>query len=333
MTILSEFADGQQVFRALDGDARSFGLEQNNGVALEQTYCHRVVSGRLPNLITDAQADRRVRDLAGTHDADIGSYIGVPLHLRDGSLYGTLCSLSHHADTTLGEQDVAYMSLLARLIADHLDDQARRGEQQRQHTGEAAIGALLSALAARDSYTGSHSLDVVELARKVAHQLRLPCEQVSDVEQVALLHDLGKIGIPDAILQKPVKLDATEWQIMHQHPAIGAQIIASISSLSHLAPAVRAEHERFDGHGYPDGLAADQIPLQSRIVFACDAYHAMISDRPYRNAMPEHDAQAELHAHAGSQFDPDVVAALLRVLQRLQPAAHPAGTPVATPGP
>lgn len=240
VTFLSEFTDGHQVFRALDGDAQSFGLQRDKGVAQEQTYCHRVVSGRLPNLITDAQADRRVRDLAGTHDADIGSYIGVPLHLRDGSLYGTLCSLSHSADTTLGEQDVAYMRLLARLIADHLDDHARGAEQQRQHTGEAAIGALLSALAARDSYTGSHSLDVVELARKVAHQLRLPCEEVADAEQVALLHDLGKIGIPDAILQKPVKLDPAEWQIMCQHPAIGAQIIASISSLSHLAPAVRS---------------------------------------------------------------------------------------------
>ncbi len=246
VAFLSEFTDDHQVFRALDGDAQSFGLEQDASVPLEQTYCHRMVSGRLPNLITDAQADRRVRDLAGTRDADIGSYIGVPLHLRDGSLYGTLCSLSHSADTTLGDQDVAYMRLLACLIADHLDDHARRGEQQRRHTGEAAIGALLSALAAlaaRDSYTGSHSLDIVELARKVAHQLRLPCEQVADTERVALLHDLGKIGIPDAILQKPVKLDPTEWQIMHQ-PAIGAQIIASISSPAHLAPAVRAEHER-----------------------------------------------------------------------------------------
>ena len=331
-TFLSEFSDGHQVFRALDGDAQSFGLEQDASVPLEQTYCHRVVNGRLPNLTTDAQADRRVRDLAGTQANDIGSYIGVPLHLRDGSLYGTLCSLSHSADTGPGEQDVAYMRLLARLIADHLDDHARGAEQQRQHTGEAAIGALLSALAARDSYTGSHSLDVVELARKVAHQLRLPCEQVADVEQVALLHDLGKIATSDAILQKPVRLDAAEWQIMCQHPAIGAQIIASISSLSHLAPAIRAEHERFDGHGYPDGLAADQIPLQSRIVFACDAYHAMISDRPYRHAMPASNARAELKANAGTQFDPDIVAALLRVLTRLEPqqpiqTSLPAGTP------
>ena len=329
VAFLSEFTDGRQVFRTLDGDARSFGLQRDAGVPLEQTYCQRMVAGRLPNLVTDATADHRVRDLPATHDAGIGTYLGVPLELRDGSLYGTLCCLSHAADPSLGEREVAYMRMLARLIADHLDDHARGTEKQRRQTGEAAIGALLSALAARDSYTGSHSLDVVELTRKVAHQLRLPAEQVADVEQVALLHDLGKIGIPDAILQKPSRLDPGEWKVMCQHPVIGAQVIASVASLSHLAPAVRAEHERFDGNGYPDGLAADQIPLHSRIVFACDAYHAMVSGRPYRVAMSRSHARAELVASAGTQFDPDVVAALLRVLERLERAQQVQASPVA----
>jgi len=279
-----------------------------------------MVAGRLPNLVKDTAADPSVSDLAITRDADIGMYLGVPLQLSDGSLYGTLCCASHAADPSLGERHVAYMRLLARLIADHLEDQARGTENQRQHSGEAAVGALLAALAARDSYSGSHSLDVVELARKVAHQLRLGDDQLADVERVALLHDLGKIGIPDAILKKPGKLDPREWQVMRQHPAIGAQIIASVSSLSHLAASVRAEHERFDGHGYPDGLAADKIPLESRIVLACDAYHAMVSDRPYRRAMRADDARAELQANAGTQFDPDVVSALLCVLARLDRA-------------
>ncbi len=327
VVFLSEFADGQQFFRTLDGDADSFGLQQDAGAPLEKSYCQRMVADRLPNLITDAKADLRVSHLASTHDADIGTYLGVPLQLGDGSLYGTLCCLSHTGDASLGVRDVAYMRLLARLIADHLDDRARDTKRERVHTGEAAISALLGALAARDSYTGNHSLDVVDLARKVAHQLRLSAEQTAVVEQVALLHDLGKIGIPDAILQKPGKLTPAEWQVMHQHPAIGAQIIASISSLSHLATAVRAEHERYDGHGYPDGLSADTIPLESRIVFACDAYHAMVSDRPYRAAMTDNDAQTELQTHAGRQFDPDVTDALLRVLQRLDHAAQILTTP------
>jgi diguanylate cyclase (GGDEF)-like protein/PAS domain S-box-containing protein len=317
LVLLTEFADGKQVFKKLEGDATSFGVETDASLPLEQTYCQRMVSGRLPNLIVDAQADPRVRHLAMTKGADVGAYLGVPVELSDGSLYGTLCCVSHTAEPSLGERDVAYMHLLARLIADRLEDHARGTANQRQQSGEAAIAALLSALAARDHYTGSHSLDVVELARKVAHQLRLSDMQTADVEQVALLHDLGKIGIPDAILQKPGRLTPSEWQTMSQHPAIGAQIIASVSSLSHLAPPVRAEHERYDGHGYPDGLTGEQIPLASRIVFACDAYHAMISDRPYRRAMHQNNAIAELRANAGTQFDPDVTHALLRVLKRL----------------
>ena len=323
VVMLSEFADGEQVFKALEGDASSFGIETDVGVPLPQTYCQQMVTGRVPNLIADARAEPRVSQLAATQATDIGTYLGVPVELSDGSLYGTLCCLSHAADPALGERDVAYMRLLARLIAERLEDHARGTESQRQQSGEAAIGALLSALAARDNYTGSHSLDVVELARKVAHQLKLPDAQTADVEQVALLHDLGKIGIPDAILQKPGKLDAAEWRAMTQHPAIGAQIIASVSSLSQLAPLVRAEHERMDGHGYPDGLCGDEIPLESRIVFACDAYHAMISDRPYRDAMHPDDATAELRANAGTQFDPDVTHALLRVLERVDALRRP----------
>jgi hypothetical protein len=134
---------------------------------------------------------------------------------------------------------------------------------------------------------------------------------VAAVEQVALLHDIGKIGVPDAILQKPGPLTAAEWRVMHEHPAIGARIVASIPSLAHLAPAIRAEHERWDGRGYPDGLRGETIPLASRVILACDAFHAMTSDRPYRAKMAVTAAASELRAGAGTQFDPAVVAALL----------------------
>jgi len=136
-----------------------------------------------------------------------------------------------------------------------------------------------------------------------------------EVRQVALLHDVGKIGIPDAILSKPGPLNRDEWTVMRTHPVVGAQIVASIDSLAPFAPAIRAEHERWDGTGYPDGLACDQIPLASRITFACDAYDAMLSSRPYRaTPMNATAAAAELRNNAGTQFDPEVVAALLRVV-------------------
>jgi HD-GYP domain-containing protein (c-di-GMP phosphodiesterase class II) len=129
-----------------------------------------------------------------------------------------------------------------------------------------------------------------------------------------LLHDVGKVGIPDSILLKRGPLSSPEWDLMRQHPAVGERIVANTESLAHLAPAIRAEHERFDGAGYPDGLKASQIPIASRITLACDAYHAMTSDRPYRRALSQAAARAELLSNSGSQFDPEVIGALVAEL-------------------
>jgi diguanylate cyclase (GGDEF)-like protein len=141
-------------------------------------------------------------------------------------------------------------------------------------------------------------------------------DDATSVGQVALLHDIGKVGVPDAILQKPGRLTGPEWDVMREHPSIGAQIVSAIGSLSHLAPAVRAEHERWDGAGYPDGLAGEAVPLASRICFVCDAWHAMTSDRPYRRALTPDEARSEIERHTGTQFCPTTVAALKRVLDR-----------------
>ena len=181
------------------------------------------------------------------------------------------------------------------------------------------IGALISALAARDHYTGQHSVRVVELASEVARRLGLADEAVVEVERVALLHDIGKVGVPDSVLNKEGPLDELEWELMRHHPVIGERIVASIPGIAPLAPAVRAEHEHYDGSGYPDGLRGDQIPIASRITLACDAYHAMVSDRPYRAAMSAAEAIAELEAGAGTQFDPEVVEVLLAALPRRGP--------------
>jgi len=187
--------------------------------------------------------------------------------------------------------------------------------QQRGHEG-IALGALFAVLDASDHDTGRHSTTVVQMAVRVAKELGLPESLVEQVRQVALLHDVGKIGIPGAILGKAGSLDDAEWALMQTHPAIGGRMVGSIDTLAHLAPAIRAAHERCDGNGYPDGLSRHQIPLASRIAFACDAYDAMVSSRPYREPMDALAAASELRANAGTQFDPVVVAALLRVLQR-----------------
>lgn len=187
---------------------------------------------------------------------------------------------------------------------------------------KATVEALCAALSARDGYTGEHSAETLELVTAVTEQLALPGEQVETISDVALLHDIGKIGIPNEVLHEPGKLNDEQWEVMKQHPVIGERIVARIPGLEEVAMAIRHEHERWDGKGYPDGLKGSSIPLASRIVLVCDAYHAMTSDRPYREAMPISDARAELVRHAGTQFDPVVVGALLSSLDVASTSAH-----------
>ena len=181
-------------------------------------------------------------------------------------------------------------------------------------TNVEVVAALAQALEERDQYTGEHSESVVDLTERVAQAIGLDADDVKDVRTAALLHDIGKVGIPDEILHKPGPLDEREWEIMRQHPVIGERIMRAIPGMGPIARVVRHEHERWDGGGYPDGLAGDDIPLAARIILACDAYHAMVSDRPYRKAMSHHDAMAELTTNAGTQFDPEVIQALVGYL-------------------
>jgi HD-GYP domain-containing protein (c-di-GMP phosphodiesterase class II) len=175
---------------------------------------------------------------------------------------------------------------------------------------EAVVVALTSALDARDEYTGRHSTQTSELAVRVGERLGMSPEECDLLAQIAVLHDVGKLGIPTDVLLKQGPLDGSEQALMREHPVIGERILRGISGLSEVARAVRCEHERWDGHGYPDGLAGEQIPLAARIVFACDTWHAMTSDRPYRPAMPHAEAREELRRGAGTQFDPRVAGML-----------------------
>lgn len=190
----------------------------------------------------------------------------------------------------------------------------------KEETGRAAeayravVRSLALALGARDGYTGDHSVTVHELAIAVARALGLDGQAVAEVEAVALLHDVGKIGVPDHVLHKAGPLDDDEWELMRQHPLIGERILRPLPGLAGVATAVRHEHEHWDGSGYPDGIAGDRIPPASRIVLACDAFHALVSDRPYRAALPLQAATEELRRCAGAQFDPAVVEALLSCL-------------------
>ena len=182
-----------------------------------------------------------------------------------------------------------------------------------------AVQALAAAIEERDSYTHQHSEQVVHLARGVAMLLGLPVEKVERIAHAALLHDVGKLGVPHEILHKRGALSDEEWAVMAEHPVAGERILLRIPELASLAPIVRHEHEHWDGSGYPDRLRGHNIPIGSRIILACDAFHAMITDRPYRPALDREAAIAELRRGARAQFDPEVVDALLDLLGQAPP--------------
>jgi HD-GYP domain-containing protein (c-di-GMP phosphodiesterase class II) len=169
---------------------------------------------------------------------------------------------------------------------------------------------------ADDAYTGSHSRDVVSLVMSVGPRLGLDPEQMRRLEFGALLHDVGKIEVPKEILNKPGSLDEDEWAVMQQHTVVGQRMLENIGGvLGEVGTVVRSSHERFDGGGYPDGLAGEAIPLEARIIACCDSFNAMTTNRPYRKALPLQTALDELNDNRGTQFDPDVVDALIAVLE------------------
>jgi HD-GYP domain-containing protein (c-di-GMP phosphodiesterase class II) len=175
---------------------------------------------------------------------------------------------------------------------------------------------------ADDHYTGTHSRDVVDLSLAVADALKLKGILRRNVEFAALLHDVGKIHVPKEIINKPGRLTDDEWQILRQHTIDGEKMLKQVGGmLSSVGRLVRSTHERFDGLGYPDGLAGQKIPIESRIVSACDAYSAMTTDRAYRPAMSVGEAVEELRRCAGTQFDPIVVEALVGHVLALAPSA------------
>lgn len=311
---VSDTRQGVQDLVAFTGDCASFGAGPGMSVPLEGSYCELLLGGQLGNVVRDSSAEPLVADLPGTTAADIGAYIGVPIVLQDGSVYGTFCCLSHEPSELLQDRDAQFMQVLSRLISDLLEREARDAERRQLAARAEKVEVLLTALAARDGYTGEHTCAVVDLARAIAEKLDIDPEETAQIEGVAQLHDIGKIGIPDEILRKPGRLTAQEWEVMRTHPVIGESIALSVPGLAHLAPAIRAEHERWDGAGYPDGLAGEAIPVASRIALVADAYHAMTSDRPYRAAMTSAVALEQLQRNAGTQFWPAAVDAAVAVL-------------------
>jgi HD-GYP domain-containing protein (c-di-GMP phosphodiesterase class II) len=214
---------------------------------------------------------------------------------------------------------VAHQSKLALANAGNFDNLER--------TFLETVEALANALEANDEYTSSHARWITDLALKVGEELGLEGSSLKRLELGALFHDIGKIGIPETILSKPGPLTPAEREVVETHPELGEKIIAPIDRLEQVRPIVRHCHERYDGAGYPDRLSGDDIPIESRIILVCDAYHAMTTDRPYRKRLPADEALRRLQEAAGTQFDPRVVEVCMRVLASPGAAELPSALP------
>jgi HD-GYP domain-containing protein (c-di-GMP phosphodiesterase class II) len=216
-----------------------------------------------------------------------------------------VAALRRDPDRPLGPADLKVMALARRILANHR--QHCRLYDRLKDTLYGLIRCLTATLDAKDPYTCGHSERVARIATRLGQQMRLPGQVLSDIHLAGLLHDVGKIGIQDRVLQKPGKLTPAEYAHIQEHTVIGDRIVATVRPLNHLRPGVRSHHERYDGKGYPDGLAGQQIPLIARVLAVADACDAMMADRTYRRAFPPHQIDAAMAQGAGKQWDPEII--------------------------
>ena len=300
--------DGHVSAAAVRGDAfLRLGL-QHWSQPREDGLIGRCLRTERPVLIDDVTAQP---DYAPTSETvDVRSELVVPLWVGE-DLWGVI-NIEELAPGAFDEDDVRLVETVADQVGAALRSASLYEQLERAYLGTAQ--ALVAALEAKDAYTAEHARSIVEQAEKVGVRLGLDDAALRDLRFAAVFHDIGKIAVPEAILGKPGPLTPEEREFMERHTIVGEQILAPVEFLAGVRVLVRHEHERWDGAGYPDKLAGEAIPLGSRIILACDALHAMTSDRPYRAALSLEEAIGELRRHSGTQFDPRVVEALLALL-------------------
>jgi HD-GYP domain-containing protein (c-di-GMP phosphodiesterase class II) len=258
------------------------------------------------------EPDERFADL----ELPVVACLTAPLMVRDKAI-GVISIGSSKVGERYSSDDIEMFGNFAAQAAVALENTQLYERLQDTYLG--AIGSLAAAIEARDPYTVGHSARVTQYAVAIAEAMELPSESVEELRLAGLLHDLGKIGVPDSILNKAGRLSEEEYSAIKMHPALSMRIIEPLPHLGNIIPIIYHHHERYDGNGYMDGKAGEKIPLGARIISVADSYEAMTSDRPYRKALSREEAMTELSRNAGSQFDPEVVRHFLALLESSTP--------------
>lgn len=306
------FGTGRASFHRYEGHHRQLSMEAAYGLPLPVvTQLETVPPGH--GTIGRGAEERRLSVTAALGDELEGAFAGVPPTAWSQPVIGEnddlVGAITIYLDRPLDpdEDDQRLLSLLAQQLALALERALLVDRTQELY--RATVVSLAAAVDAKDPFTNNHSWQVAAYSRVIAEAMGLPPAEVEIIELAGLLHDVGKIGIPDRVLQKTEQLDADEWAMMRRHPELGAKILGDNPALAKLVPLVRHHHERYDGRGYPDNLAAEAIPLGAAIIGLADAFDTMTSDRPYRRSRSMEEAVAEVRRCAGSHFHPRVVAA------------------------
>jgi len=271
-----------------------------------------VARTKRPLVIKNIKKDRRYLNTHIAVEEKLTSLLSVPL-IRGKRILGVL-SVYTRKERHFVEGNVQLLSMFASQAAIAIENARLFKEIKAGYLN--TIRALAAVIDAKDAYTHSHSEKVMQYAVAIANKMHLPENEVNAIQYASFLHDLGKIGINANILQKPSKLTSNEFANITEHARLGSDIVEHVSFLKNLVPIILHHHERYDGKGYPYGLKKEKIPIGARILGVVDAYEAMISNRPYRNALKREKALDELKNCSGTQFDPEIVEIFLQILNK-----------------
>lgn len=291
------------------------GLSPNFVIDFDDQYSEYIakimLNDKNPFVITsEAQMPHEFEEIKNVEQ--MSSCICMPLTIR-GKIIGLICIMRVSDEYPFTAADVEFISVLSGQAAAAIEN--ARLYEKLEESYLSTIVTLSGVVEAKDLYTDKHMKDIAEYSVEIAKKLRLSEHDIENIRKAALLHDLGKVSVPDSILMKAGKLSEEEMEIIRKHPAAGAKMIESVEPLKQAQEIIKYHQECFDGSGYPDGLKGEDIPLGARIVAVADAFGAMTTDRPYRNALSTEEAVSELKRFAGKQFDLHIVEIFISVLK------------------